>query len=387
MKCALAFAALAAVVAGACDEDVTVSKQSDLSDVSSCTKFDGDITIDGVEGMGALNLDQLQKIKGDLIIQNMYDLQTLSLAQLTTASSFKLLNNTQLYKADIPKFTSVKDFQIITNPNLKEITYKNMSSVDNFQIINTYVSQLGAFTASKVKNIEVLSNNQLPALDFSAVKETSGYINIANNGKDTKVDMGNLTQAVGNVSFGNVAGLKIGQLKSVEDDFSLYTNSFQNLTLKSLKGAKKSITLNGNQFTAISFPELGEIGSSLNIINNTNFHSISKDTFPKLTSVPGSIVITGSFDKISFPKLDKVDGQIKLAGEGKMSCKDADDAFANVANSNIDCEFTTSSNGGSNSDNSDGENGNSDDHTSGASQVTAVGGAAMMAMAAVVAYF
>ncbi|KAJ2895567.1 protoplasts-secreted, partial [Coemansia aciculifera] len=358
----------------ACNKDITVSSQADINTVNACTKFVGDVTIDGnqqgVAGIGALSMDSVQQISGDLIIQNIYSLQTVSLGQLTSAGSLKLINNTNVYKVAIPNLTTVGDFQVITNPNLKELTYSNISSVSNFQIIDTYVSSLGAFTAPSVANIEVLSNKQLSALDFSAVKKTSGYINIANNGRASNITFSQLTQVGGNVSFGNAATLDISQLSSVSDDFSLYQNSFQNLTVGALSTAKKSITLNQNLFTAISFPKVTEIGSSLDISNNTNFKSISSSTFPKLASVPGSIVLEGSFDNISFPSLTTVDGQVKLDGAGKLSCDKAESSFSNVGSLNIDCNLSVVSASNSNSDNGDSSTGSgnsSSEHHSGAS--------------------
>ncbi|KAJ2336736.1 cell wall protein Ecm33 [Coemansia sp. RSA 2681] len=360
MKCVIAVAALVAIAAGACNKDITVSTQADINTVNACTKFQGDVTIDGSEGISltALSIDNLQQISGDLIIQNLYSLQTVSLGKLTSAGSLKILNNTNLYKVAIPELTKVTDFQVITNPNLKVLTYNNISSVNNFQVIDTYVSSLGAFTASSVANIEVLSNTQLSALDFSAVKKTSGYINIANNDRSSNITFSQLTQVGGNVSFGNAATLDISKLSSVSDDFSLYQNSFKNLSVPALETAKKSITLNQNLFSAISFPKVAEIGSSLDISNNTNFKSISSSTFPKLKSVPGSIVINGSLDNVTFPSLTTVDGQVQLSGTGKLSCDSAEKSFANVDSLNIECDLKVlPSNDDDSSDDSSNESG------------------------------
>ncbi|KAJ2860585.1 cell wall protein Ecm33, partial [Coemansia asiatica] len=337
----------------ACNKDITVKDQSDINTVNACSKFQGDVVIDGVEGLGALSMDSVKEVTGDIIVQNMYDLQTVSLSQLTKAGSFKILNNTNVYKVDIPNLNTVSDFQIIVNPNLKELNYKNMTSVDNFQIITSYISSLGAFTASKVQNIEVLSNLQLSQLDFHNVKETTGYINIANNGKNANVTFSSLTTVGGNVSFADATTLDISKLSSIADDFSLYTNSFKNLTIGSLSKAEKSITLSGNKFSAIAFPKLSEVGSSINIANNTNFKSISKDTFPKLATVPGSIFLEGSFDNMTFPSLKEVDGQVSLKGTGRLSCSDAEEALS--AASNIDCSLETVDEDGNDNDSKDGD--------------------------------
>ncbi|KAJ2158511.1 cell wall protein Ecm33 [Coemansia sp. RSA 552] len=335
MKCAFAIAALAALAAGACDKNVKVKSQSDLAAVNGCTTFEADVMVDGVSGLGAVSLDNVEEITGSLVIQNMYDLQTVSLGSLTKVGSFKILNNTNVYKVDVPQLSEVSDFQVITNPNLKELTYRNISSVGNFQIIGTHVTSLGAFTAAKPGNIEMLSNTELKELDFSAVRETKGYISIANNGRGANVTFSGLTTVGGNVSFGDAGVLDISKLASVTDDFSLYTNDFQNLTVPQLETAERSITINDNGFKAISFPKLAEIGSSLNVVNNTKLAAISKTSFPKLKAVPGSIVLSGSFDNLTFPALKTVDGQVSLSGRGSISCKEAEKALS--AASNIDC--------------------------------------------------
>ncbi|KAJ1758519.1 cell wall protein Ecm33 [Coemansia sp. RSA 2523] len=382
MKCILAFTAIAALAAGACNKDVKVKSQTDISTVNACSKFDADVIIDGVSGLGAINIDSVKEITGQLVIQNMYDLQTVSLGALTSAGSLKILNNTNVYKVDVPQLNSVDDFQIIVNPNLKELTYRNISSTNNFQIISTHVTTLGAFTDSNPGNIEILSNTELKALDFSSVKETKGYINIANNGKGANVTFSSLTQVGGNASFADAATLDISKLSAVSDDFSLYTNTFKNLSLPAFATAEKSITLNDNAFQAISFPKLEEIGSSLNVVNNTNFKSITKQTFPKLSTIPGSIVLMGSFDNITFPALKTVDGQVNLSGKGKLSCDEAEKALS--AADNIDCSLeTVEDSSDEDSDESDGESDHKSTHTSsGAAHttvVTVVGALALVA--------
>ncbi|KAJ2719944.1 Tyrosine--tRNA ligase cytoplasmic [Coemansia sp. Benny D115] len=362
MRCILAITTIVALAAGACNKDIKVKSQTDINTVNACQKFQGDIIIDGVEGIGALSMDSVQQITGDLVIQNMYDLQTVSLGQLTSTGSLKLLNNTNVYKVDVPKLTSASDFQVINNPNLKELRYSNISSTDNFQIINTYVSTLGAFTASKVGNIEVVSNQMLTQLDFSSVKQTTGYINIANNGKNSNVTFSSLTQVGGNASFADASSLDISKLSTISDDFSLYTNSFKNLTVGALTKAEKSITLSGNKFSAIYFPKLSDIGSSLNIANNTNFKSISDKTFPELGSIPGSIVIEGSFDNITFPSLTSVDGLVSLKGKGRLSCADAEQALS--AAGNIECELETIADDSSDSNADEEDGGSSSGHKS-----------------------
>ncbi|KAJ1730390.1 cell wall protein Ecm33 [Coemansia biformis] len=354
MKCVLALSALAALAAGACNKDIKVKSQSDINTVNACSKFDADVIVDGVSGIGALNMDNVQSITGQLVIQNMYDLQTVSLASLTSARSLKVLNNTNVYKVDIPKLSSVDDLQIIVNPNLKELSYRNITSVNNFQIIGTHISSLGQFMDSEPGNIEVLSNTELRALDFSSVKKTTGYINVANNGRSANITFSSLTDVGGNASFADASTLDIHRLSSVADDFSLYTNSFRNLSVPALKTADKSITISGNSFEVIAFPQLTEIGSSLNIVNNTNFRSITDKTFPKLQSIPGSMVLQGSFDNITFPALKNVDGQVSLSGKGKLSCKEAEAELK--AADNIDCSLvvTDSSSGGSSDSESDG---------------------------------
>ncbi|KAJ2357359.1 hypothetical protein IWW50_005093, partial [Coemansia erecta] len=157
-----------------------------------------------------------------------------------------------------------------------------------------------------------------------------------------------------------------------------------NLTVPALDTAEKSITLSNNGFEAISFPKLGEIGSSLNIANNTKFKSITKQTFPKLSSVPGSIMLEGSFDNITFPALKTVDGQVSLSGKGKLSCDQAEKELS--AADNFDCNLEVVSDG---SDDSSDESGSDEEDgsthkTSGAAHttvVTVLGGAIALAAA------
>ncbi|KAJ1958439.1 cell wall protein Ecm33, partial [Dipsacomyces acuminosporus] len=230
-----------------------------------------------------------------------------------------------------------------------------------------------------VNSIEVLSNPELQTLDFSSVQSTTGYINIANNGKDSNITFSSLTQVGGNVSFGNAAALSISKLSSVGDDFSLYTNFFENITLSSLQTAKKSITLSGNKFESISFPKLSEVGSSLNINNNTNFKSISASTFPELTSIPGGMILEGSFDNITFPKLKSIDGQVTAKGHGKVSCEQFSKDVP--AAQTLECSLVAESS----SDSSDGKSAGSG--SSGSNKTSKKSGASQNAAAAALGGF
>ncbi|KAJ1951756.1 protoplasts-secreted, partial [Dipsacomyces acuminosporus] len=132
MKCIVALAALAATSLAAtgsssssnsaCSKKITVKGQSEINTINSCSKFNSDVVIDGISGITAISMDNVEQINGELIIQNMFQLETISLGQLTYAKGFKVVNNTQVYKVAIPKLSNVDgDFQIIVNPNLKEL--------------------------------------------------------------------------------------------------------------------------------------------------------------------------------------------------------------------------------------------------------------------------
>ncbi|KAJ2552441.1 cell wall protein Ecm33 [Coemansia sp. RSA 1933] len=373
MKYVIAVSALAALAAGAtsCSSNINISSQSDLQSLSDCSTFQADIVIDGSEeediaDLTTISVDGVQEITGSLIIQNLYSLQTVAFPSLTSTGSLKVLNNTNVYKLDFPELTSIDDLQIINDPSLQEFNYQNISSTGNFQIINTHIGSLNPFVATKATNIEIASNGQLVQLDFSTVEEMDGYINIANNGRNANVSFAELTSVGGNASFADVYTLDISKLDTVDDDFSLYTNTFSNLTVASLSQAKKSITLSDNDFEAISFPVLTTIGSSLNIANNSNFNSISDTTFPKLKSIPGSMILEGSFDNITFPSLKSVDGLVSLSGTGELTCKEASKELS--AADKIDCSLETVD--GSSDDGEDGDSGSN--KTSGASQSVVV---------------
>ncbi|KAJ2400163.1 cell wall protein Ecm33 [Coemansia sp. RSA 2559] len=382
MKYVIAVSVLAAVAAGAsssCSSNTNVSSQSDFVVLSECAKFRGDIVIDGAKEEGIADLTTIsvagvEEITGSLIIQNLYNLQTVTFPSLTSTGSLKVLNNTKVYKLDFPTLTSIDDLQLINDPSLQEFNYLNISSTGNFQIINTHIGSLNPFVASKATNIEIASNNQLVQLDFSSVEKMDGYINIANNGRNANVSFAELTSVGGNASFADVYALDISKLGTVADDFSLYTNTFTNLTVASLSAAKKAITLSDNDFEAISFPVLTTIGASLNIANNSNFHSIADTTFPKLKSIPGSMILEGSFDNITFPSLKSVGGLVNLSGTGELSCKEASKELS--AANKIECSLETVDNS---SDSSEEGGGDSSHKTSGASQsaiiATALGGA------------
>ncbi|ORX67916.1 hypothetical protein DL89DRAFT_269096 [Linderina pennispora] len=372
---------------GACNKDISAKSQSDIDTINACKKYEGNVLIDGdngLSGLGSLSLDTLQKIDGDLTVQNMYGLETVSLASLSSVNAFRFLNNTKLYKIAAPSLYDVKDFQVIVNPNLKTLQYKNVTDVDNFQLIDTYVDLLGKFVAAEPKNIEILSNSQLKQLDFSSVKKTSGYINIANNARDANVTFSALTEVAGNVSFGNVGSLDISKLSAVGYDFSLYTNTFKNISVP-LEQAKKSITINANnQLVSLQFPELTSIGSSLNIINNTKFRSIDSSTFPQLKTIDAGSFYVGNIDNITFPKLTKIKGVFNVTGSGDLDCSSFKKSFGSKGDVKCNVVRDAEDDEGGSSSKSKGSSGskNSSKDSSGASRSTTV--AAMLSGAAFV---
>ncbi|KAJ1916347.1 cell wall protein Ecm33 [Mycoemilia scoparia] len=376
MKKALLLSLFAAsYVHSACDESVKVESNDDLGSVVSCSKFKGDITIKNTPIAG-INFGGLSEVDGSIFIENNKDLNNIYLSGLEKITGQLFVgNNTKLSVLNVDKLSEVKEFRAINNPNMGEVTFHNISSIETIQIIQTSVSNLGIVSAESLKNIEITSNKKLDSIGFPNLTETSGYVLFADNGKNGKVSLPELAKINGNCSFSDLSELDIGKLKSVGSDFTISANSFKNITIRTLEKTGKAVTISENSaLENITFPNLTDIGGSLNIQNNTKMTYLYPDSFPKLKSISGSIVLIGPFDNASFTAISHMDGSLSMKSTGDINC----DGFKKnvssyIKNANkVTCKGNVKNNSSKKGDKKDSD-GSSDDSDSGANPVQFLG--------------
>ncbi|KAJ1676871.1 hypothetical protein EV182_007345, partial [Spiromyces aspiralis] len=85
IKKVLILSLFAAYAHSACDKDITVESESDLSKVVSCTTFKGDITISDTSIPG-INFGGLQEVDGSIFIEHNPQLDNIYLSNLRKIS-------------------------------------------------------------------------------------------------------------------------------------------------------------------------------------------------------------------------------------------------------------------------------------------------------------
>ncbi|PVV02085.1 hypothetical protein BB560_003472 [Smittium megazygosporum] len=350
----LFLSALLALVAGQCDEDITISSESDLSQLSGCNSYSGQITVSNYDGA---TLDMSIKSADSIVVENSFQLAQINFGSLTTISkNFQIQNNTQLLGLSIPKLSSVDNFQLINNPNLNVILSTSFSKIGNYQIIQSQIVNLIPVSASTIKNIEIIANSFLIDISFPSVVNNTGYINIVDNHSSAFASFDSLTTISGNTTFRDLAGLRVDNVTTVSDTFNVYENTFTKLDLSQLSTLSKDLSIaNNTKLDTIKIPGVSNLGGGLQIIGNSALTQIENSTFTTLSYIKGGVSLSGPFDNITFPALTRVDGAFKLNTTGTFSCNTASTQIRPRVKGSYSCtqpKSSTTSSGSSGSSNS-----------------------------------
>jgi len=327
---ALAVVGFAAAQSSICSQaTATINSQADATALaSSCSTVNGDISI-GSTITGAISLDGIQQIKGDLSCIGAVNMTGLSGKDLNSiGGTMTLTSLTILSTLSFPSLTSVKSIQWAHLNGLQQLTFtQGISTADAIMITDTQLNSLDGINLQTVQSMDINNNPYLHLLSTQVANITQS-LTIDANAQDLKVEFPNLIFAY-NMTLRNISSISIPSLASVNTTLGFYGDYLTSVMAPNLTFVGGDLALIANaELTNISFPALVTVGGGVTIANNSALMTI--DGFSSLKTT-GAINMSGNFSTVTLPALADCKGTFNMQSSGNISC----DPFQQDANSKV----------------------------------------------------
>ena len=240
----LSKAASNSTIPSSCTVKSAATAQSDLDKLSSCKTISGSLTLSG--NLINPTLNGVETIDGDLNIENSGDIVAFNANSLTDITGDLLLQNlTAIQTLSLESLTSVGSISLVALPLMDNFVITSLTSADNIVISDTAVSSLEGF--NNLKEIEVFNINNNPNLVSidSPIKSISNGLSVSSNGDDLAVTFDQLIWA------NNITVLGAGEV-----EFPLLTK------------VNQSIGFINNTFEYLNIDNVTEIGVTFNVVSN-----------------------------------------------------------------------------------------------------------------------
>lgn len=298
---------MAAQSQGACSGSITISSSSDVSQLSSCSTYDGDIII-GSDATGSIALDGVTRITGDLRSTNATQLTAISADRLTTIEGIFDLEELQIMSSlQMPYFAAVNRIRWIALPALQTLNFaQGVSQANQIYISNTGLTDLKGIELTAVGSMDVNNNQYLKTINVNSLANVTSALAFSANGPNLEINFPNL-EAAANLTFRNVSSISMPSLSSVGGSMGFYSNDFTDFAAPNLTRTGNTIAfVDSPSLASLEFPMLQTIGGGLLLANNTDLTAITG--FPELTTINGDINFYGTFGAVALNSLSDVKG-------------------------------------------------------------------------------
>ncbi|DAA74636.1 TPA_exp: Cell surface GPI-anchored protein [Trichophyton benhamiae CBS 112371] len=312
---ALAVAGLA--FAKDCAGDLTIENQQDVSTLSSCEKWDGDIVISEVV-KSSISLTGVKQITGSLKAKNS-SITELSAPNLNSiGDALSLSTCTALRSLDLSSLTKVKTLSLEALPKLQALGFtRTVSQATSILITNTDLTSLQGLDLETVGDFMVTNNPHLMEINVNKMTNITGYLNFAANNKQLSVKFPNL-EGAHNMTFRNVSDASLPSLHKMDGLLGFYSNFFMNISAPNLTATGDLVFTSNSAVMNISMPKLETVKGGLQLANNSLLEDI--EGFPALKLITGALDITGKFKTVKLPSLKEVRGDANLQSTETFGC-------------------------------------------------------------------
>lgn len=296
----------------------TITASADATALASCTTYSGSVAIQtglstptDTNGHQQIQVDNLQKIDGNLTITGVQDLAQItfsSLKEITGGCLFSFLSGLAII--NIPNLSFVKQLNLTALPVLQTLNFGNVgvTKAQSILITNTGLSSLdGLDNLESVDSIDINNNQALQNITMKKVLSISKSLSIVdNNGLTTGLNVDfPLLQTAQNITFRNCSDIKLPALQNVTEDLGFYGNAFTSFSADNLTTLGSLIFDNNAQLTNATFSSVTSINESFLITNNPGLGVING--FPNLGMIGGTLNFIGNFSEYVFVFASRID--------------------------------------------------------------------------------
>lgn len=298
-------------------EPLQVQSTGDASVLSSCETFTGDIVIVS-QAAGDISLNGVQQITGSLSSDNATQVSSISAPQLNSiGDKFSLTSLTGLTALNFGSLTSVGSIEWEALPELQTLAFtKGVSQADSVSIVNTGLTSLNGISLKSIGDFNIAENGYLETVNVNDLKNATGLISFAGNLDSLNLELPNLESAA-NISLRNVSSFTVPSLQTLKGLLGLYGDSFLNFSAPNLTSTGDVSIVGNPALNNISLPVLKTVNGGFSISKNDKLKNIS---FPELETVGGALDFSGVFDVADLPSLKHVKGALNVQSTGNFSC-------------------------------------------------------------------
>jgi len=299
-------------------QTATISSQSDASALAAaCSTVTGSVAI-ASSVTGAIQLDGIEQIKGDLTCIGASNLTQLTGSTLNAiGGALNLQRLTIMSTLGLPSLTAVGSINFVTLNALQQLTFTaQVTKASSILITDTALISLDGINLQTVGNFEVTNCGELRLISTQVANVTQA-LTISANGPMLNLSFPNLIWA-NNMTVRNVSGLSIPSLAVVNSTFGIYSSYMSSILAPNLTEVGGDLALVADSsLTNASMPLLQTVTGGLLIANNSNLLDISG--FPKLQNT-GAISVSGNYTTFGLPSLQNCKGSFNAQSSGNFSC-------------------------------------------------------------------
>ncbi|KAI5813446.1 hypothetical protein BZA77DRAFT_119970 [Pyronema omphalodes] len=318
IKQLLLAAMVASMAAAACDEDVTIESNGDVSQLASCSKLNGKVTL-GKKVTSVALPATLTSITGDVVADGAADLVAFQAPGLRTiGGSFTLKGLIVLNNLAFPELVSVGDINWATLPALQTLGFtKEVSKANSVLITDTLLNTLQGINLKTAERFNINNNRYLRSVDV-ALTQVSDLLLIESNGKGVNASFPDLKWA-NNITVRDAGDIYFPKLEKVNSSAAFVNNTFTTADFPELTAVGESFALiSCSKLEKITANSLETVGGTFQLANNTKLTNV--DGFGALRVVGGAIDLSGTFKDVNLPKLDDVRGGFNLQSTDDVNC-------------------------------------------------------------------
>jgi hypothetical protein len=273
---------------------ITINAAADATNIP-CTTVDGSIKINpGV--VGEISINGPAAIKGDLIVDNVTQLISLSSSSIgSIGGKFTLQGLTLLSTLQFTALQSVGEISWITLPALSSLTFGTVgvTRVKTIRVSDTFLSSLDGLNVASVDTFGIDNNKRLVTYT-TTLSNVTNLLSIAANGVGLTFKAPRLVW-VKNMEVQGLGAIELNALRTVNASMKFDKNDFASFSAPNLTSTTDGDIsfINNGALTNLSMGALIRTGGGFTIQNNTALEKING--FPNLKQVGGAVKLRGNF--------------------------------------------------------------------------------------------
>ncbi|KAI9302880.1 hypothetical protein BJ944DRAFT_184310 [Cunninghamella echinulata] len=306
-----------------CDQPnqvVQINNQEDINKLAICRSFTGTISVNST--IPDLQLNTIEQVNGDLLIYNMSSLHSIELSSLRSVTgTLKIANNPLLSNIVLTRLTDVNTAIFNVLPSIKSLEFPSIiQHAHRIDVTDTNTTILNGINASTIDEVNIAGNKYLNDIRLNQIQSIQKSFYASNNGDKLNLTLLGL-QKIQSGTFESLQDIQLYNLQAVNEGLYFNNNQFRSIDLSNVTQWPGALSMENNtNLEYVNVTKLQKLGGAIKIKNNNRL--VFVNVFPELNEVGGSMELVGSFNDISLPKLHDVHGGfIAKSSSQNFSCE------------------------------------------------------------------